>query len=133
MKKLEGEVKEILDLAGSVVADKGFQGSGYVTPAKKPQGRELYTREHEYNNQVSSIRAPIERAVAHLKTWKILTKKIHASRSAAANLIHALACGYARGGDAGLAVAGPGILPGPQRVSDGGWFGRDVTSGVQAC
>ena len=29
-------------------------------------------REHEYNNQVSSIRAPIERAVAHLKTWKIL-------------------------------------------------------------
>ncbi len=47
-------------------------GSGYVTPAKKPQYRELYTREHEYNNQVSSIRAPIERAVAHLKTWKIL-------------------------------------------------------------
>ena len=72
MKKREGEVKEILDLAGSVIADKGFQGSGYVTPAKKPQNRELYTREHEYNNQVSSIRAPIERAVAHLKTWKIL-------------------------------------------------------------
>ena len=72
MKKREGEVKEILDLAGSVIADKGFQGSGYVTPAKKPQDRELYTREHEYNNQVSSIRAPIERAVAHLKTWKIL-------------------------------------------------------------
>jgi len=29
-------------------------------------------REHEYNSQVSSIRAPIERAVAHLKAWKIL-------------------------------------------------------------
>jgi hypothetical protein len=72
MKKLEGEVKEILDLAGSVIADKGFQGSGYVTPAKKPRGRELYMREHQYNNWVSSIRAPIERAVAHLKTWKIL-------------------------------------------------------------
>jgi DDE superfamily endonuclease/Helix-turn-helix of DDE superfamily endonuclease len=72
MKKLEGAVKEILDLAGSIIADKGFQGSGYVTPAKKPTDRELYMREHEYNNQVSSIRAPIERAVAHLKTWKIL-------------------------------------------------------------
>jgi predicted XRE-type DNA-binding protein len=72
MKKLEGEVKEILDLAGSVIADKGFQGSGYVTPAKKPKDRELYIREHEYNNQISSIRAPIERAVAHLKNWKIL-------------------------------------------------------------
>jgi DDE superfamily endonuclease len=43
-----------------------------VAAAKKPKGRELYIREHEYNNQVSSIRAPIERAVAHLKTWKIL-------------------------------------------------------------
>jgi predicted XRE-type DNA-binding protein len=41
MKKLKGEVKEILDLAGGVIADKGFQGSGYVTPAKKPKDREL--------------------------------------------------------------------------------------------
>ena len=41
-------------------------------PKATPLGRELYTREHEYNNQVSSIRAPIERAVAHLKAWKIL-------------------------------------------------------------
>ena len=55
MKKLEGEVKEILGLAGSVIADKGFQGSGYVTPAKKPKGRELYMREHEYDNQVCSM------------------------------------------------------------------------------
>lgn len=72
MKKLEGEVKEILDLAGSVIGDKGFQGSGYITPVRKPRDRELYMREHEYNNQISSIRAPIERAIAHLKTWKIL-------------------------------------------------------------
>jgi len=72
MKKLEGEVKEILELAGAVIADKGFQGSGYVTPAKKPKDRELYLREREYNNQVSSIRSPVERAVAHLKTWKTL-------------------------------------------------------------
>ena len=34
MKKREGEIKEILDLAGSVIADKGFQGSGYVTPGR---------------------------------------------------------------------------------------------------
>lgn len=72
MNKLEGIVREILELAGSVVADKGFQGSGYVTPVKKPADRDLYISEHEYNNQVSSIRSPIERAVAHLKTWKIL-------------------------------------------------------------
>ena len=35
MTKLEGDAKEILDTAGAVVADKGFQGSGYVTPVKK--------------------------------------------------------------------------------------------------
>ena len=63
MRKLEGEVEEILDVAGSVIADKGFQGSGYVAPAKKPTQRELYVHEHEYNAQISSIRAPIERAV----------------------------------------------------------------------
>ena len=42
MKKLKGEVEGILKLAGAVIADKGFQGSGYVTPAKKPKDRELY-------------------------------------------------------------------------------------------
>ena len=50
MRKLKGEVEEILELAGAVIADKGFQGSGYVIPAKKPKDRELYLREHEYNN-----------------------------------------------------------------------------------
>jgi hypothetical protein len=29
-------------------------------------------REHDYNNQVSSFRAPVERAIANLKTWRIL-------------------------------------------------------------
>ena len=62
-----------------------------------------------------------------------LTKRIHASRSAAADLGHALACGYARGSGAGLAVAGPGSLPGPQRGRGAGRSGRDVTSGVRAC
>jgi hypothetical protein len=55
-----------------------------------------------------------------------LTKKIHVSRSAAADLIHELACGYACGSDAGLAVTGPGFLPGPQRGSGAGWLGRDI-------
>ncbi len=65
-----------------------------------------------------------------------LTKKIHASRSAAADLNYAVACGYARGSGAGLAVAGPGNLPDPQRGSDADRFGRDIISrapGVQAC
>src|SRR6266567_8137138 len=43
-----------------------------LTPARKPQDRELYMREHDYNSQVSSLRVPVERAVASLKTGRIL-------------------------------------------------------------
>ena len=35
---------------------------------RKPKGRELHKSEHDYNNQISSLRAPVERAVANLKT-----------------------------------------------------------------
>ena len=43
-----------------------------VTPIRKPECGELLQWEHEWNNQVSSFRAPVERAVATLKTWRIL-------------------------------------------------------------
>lgn len=73
MRELKGSAaRDILDVAGGVFADEGFQGSGYVTPVKKPRGGELLLREHDYNNQVSSFRAPVERAVANMKTWRIL-------------------------------------------------------------
>ncbi len=63
----------ILKLAGDVIGDKGFIGTDYIiTPVRKPEDRELYIREHDYNNQISSLRAPVERAVATLKTWRIL-------------------------------------------------------------
>ena len=56
-----------------VIGDKGFIGTDYITtPVRKPQDRELYIREHDYNNQISSLRAPVERVVATLKTWRIL-------------------------------------------------------------
>lgn len=74
MAKLKGsDCETILKLAGGVIGDKGFIGTDYITtPVRKPEHRELYMREHEYNNQVSSLRAPVERAVANLKTWRIL-------------------------------------------------------------
>jgi DDE superfamily endonuclease len=74
MRKLRGSGCEtILKLAGDVIGDKGFIGTDYIiTPVRKPEDRELYIREHDYNNQISSLRAPVERAVATLKTWRIL-------------------------------------------------------------
>jgi hypothetical protein len=48
-----------------VIGDKGFIGTDYITtPVRKPEDRDLYIREHDYNNQISSLRAPVERAVA---------------------------------------------------------------------
>jgi DDE superfamily endonuclease/Helix-turn-helix of DDE superfamily endonuclease len=74
MAKLKGsDVEKILKKAGGVFGDKGFIGTDYITtPIRKPQCRKLLQWEHEWNNQVSSFRAPVERAVATLKTWRIL-------------------------------------------------------------
>jgi hypothetical protein len=74
MAKLDGsDVQRILKKADGVFGDKGFIGTDYITtPIRKPPCRKLLQWEHEWNNQVSSFRAPVERAVAALKTWRIL-------------------------------------------------------------
>jgi len=74
MAKLKGSVvEEILKKAGGVFGDKGFIGTDYITtPIRKPKYRKLLQWEREWNKQVSSFRAPVERAVANLKTWRTL-------------------------------------------------------------
>jgi len=64
-------VAEIVRNSGGGIADKGYQGCGIVTPRKKPQGGELVPWEKEFNADVSSLRAPVERLVAHFKSWRI--------------------------------------------------------------
>jgi hypothetical protein len=61
----------IVKKAGGGFGDKGYQGSGLVTPKKKPKGGELTMSDKEYNSQIASFRAPVERLVAHFKNWKI--------------------------------------------------------------
>jgi transposase len=65
-------VADILHLSGGVIADKGYQGCGYVTPRKKPKGGELSIRDKQENAKVSRLRAPVERSISHLKTWRVL-------------------------------------------------------------
>jgi hypothetical protein len=74
MAKLKGsEVEKILENAGGVFGDKGFIGTDYITtPIRKPECRNLLQWEHEWNKQVSSYRAPVERAIATLKAWRVL-------------------------------------------------------------
>ena len=53
------------------IGDKGYQGSAMVIPKKKPKGGELSGLDKDYNAQVSSLRAPVERLVAHFKSWRV--------------------------------------------------------------
>lgn len=56
----------------SWIGDKGYVGTGVLTPIKKPPYRELLDWEKEFNKEVNRIRSVIERVIANLKTWRIL-------------------------------------------------------------
>jgi hypothetical protein len=105
MAKLKGSVvEEILQKAGGVFGDKGFIGTGYITaPIRKPAGRKLLEWEHGWNSQVSSFRAPVERAVATVKAWRILFTDLPASLSSRKGVRHG-----ARGVLGRPAFLGPG-------------------------
>jgi hypothetical protein len=67
----ETGAKDIVKESGGGFGDKGYQGTGLVTPKKKPKGGELTMSDKEYNSQISSFRAPAERVFAHFKNWKV--------------------------------------------------------------
>lgn len=55
-----------------LMGDKGYIGKGMITPHRKPVGADLNENQKTYNKDVNSIRAAVERTIAHLKTWRIL-------------------------------------------------------------
>lgn len=61
-----------IDFPATHIADKGYIGLGLLCPIRKPAHRELADCERRFNKQVNSIRAAVERAIAELKTWRIL-------------------------------------------------------------
>jgi hypothetical protein len=67
----ESGVAEAIDIE-TAVADKGYQGTGAITPKKKPKGGELTDQDKEFNTSVNRIRYVVERAIANIKTWRIL-------------------------------------------------------------
>lgn len=54
------------------IGDKGYIGSGMLTPYKKPAGGELLDWQREFNTQINKIRYVIERTIANFKAWRIL-------------------------------------------------------------
>ena len=53
------------------IGDKGYIGRGMITPHKKPPNGELSEAAKEANRSVSQIRQVVERAIAHIKSWRI--------------------------------------------------------------
>jgi DDE superfamily endonuclease/Helix-turn-helix of DDE superfamily endonuclease len=64
-------VAEIVEKSGGGIGDKGYQGCGIVTPRKTPHGGELSKGDKANNAVISALRAPVERIVAHFKSWRI--------------------------------------------------------------
>ncbi|MEU2835475.1 transposase family protein [Streptomyces lavendulae] len=48
---------------------------GGNSPRRKPPGQERSTGDKEANRSINTLRAAVERAIAHLKDWKILATR----------------------------------------------------------
>ena len=62
----ETETADVMAAGFSGIGDKGYQGyqgSGFITPFKKPQGGKLLDWQKEFNAEVNRLRAPVERAI----------------------------------------------------------------------
>lgn len=56
----------------AALGDLGYLGTHVIMPRRKPRGGELSERDKDSNSEISAIRSAVERAIAHLKNWKIL-------------------------------------------------------------
>ncbi|MFD6305487.1 transposase family protein [Streptomyces sp. NPDC060223] len=59
-----------------ILADRAYIGAGpwVTTPRKRPPGHDLTPTEQTVNRALSAARAPVERGVARLKSWRIFRK-----------------------------------------------------------
>jgi hypothetical protein len=67
----ENGLDKHLDLTNGF-GDKGYIGTGLLTPFRKPPGGEILPWQKEFNATINSLRAAIERVIANVKTWRIL-------------------------------------------------------------
>ncbi|MFE4582186.1 transposase family protein [Streptomyces chartreusis] len=52
------------------MGDLDYVGTGMFTARRKPPGQEQYKADKVFNQSINTLRAAVERAIAHLKDWK---------------------------------------------------------------
>ena len=67
----ETGLSELLD-DDNAIGDKGYIGTGILTPYRKPAGGELLDWQKEFNTTVNKIRYVIERSISQFKTWRCM-------------------------------------------------------------
>ena len=67
----ESGILDVLDPT-NVFGDKGYVGTGVITPFKKPIGGELVDWQLKFNTDINSRRYVVERAIANFKVWRVL-------------------------------------------------------------
>jgi hypothetical protein len=85
----ETGVVELLDLANSI-GDKGYIGTGIITPFRKPPGAELLDWQKEYNTEINKMRYVIEQAIANFKTWRCMHTDYRRPRNTYLNAFRAV-------------------------------------------
>jgi DDE superfamily endonuclease len=58
-----------------VLADLGYLGLGLLTGYRGPPGADLREALKVVNRDLARLRAAVERALAHLKDWKVLATR----------------------------------------------------------
>lgn len=89
--RADGIVQAVTDADIETTADAGYQGAGGTvrTPIKRPKGKGHNSWEKLANTTLARLRAPVERAFAQLKRWRVLDK-VRISPNRVTTLLHAL-------------------------------------------
>jgi len=86
-----GIIEAVTEADVETTADSGYQGAGGTvrTPAKRPQGKGLNGWEKRANTAMARLRAPVERAFAALKRWRVL-ERVRISPNRITSLLYAI-------------------------------------------